>query len=120
MVTFRRTRRYNVIAEPDYRRIGAPELVHTFADGWPDGDGKHPRRLLGGARPPVTASMSSMWGRSVAEIGLPPGSLPTNAAFGGKPVRRTVGHRGAQREPARRAVFEGEVPPLWRTLITPK
>jgi gluconolactonase len=71
------------IAAPDYRPIGTPELLHTFAEGWPDGMAVSTRgdywvALTAGDRIDVIDT----WGRCIGEVGLPPGSLPTNVCFG--------------------------------------
>jgi gluconolactonase len=73
------------IAAPDYRPIGTPVLLHTFAVGWPDGMAVSTRgdywvALTAGDRIDVIDT----WGRCIGEVGLPPGSLPTNVCFGGR------------------------------------
>jgi gluconolactonase len=92
--------------------FGAPEIVHTFADGWPDGmtvsaRGDYWVALTAADRIDVV----DMWGRSVAEIGLPPGSLPTNVCIGGSRSDE-LWVTAAHSESLLRIVFEGEVPPL--------
>ena len=100
------------IAEPDYRPIGAPELLHTFADGWPDGMAVSTRgdywvALTGGDRIDVIDA----WGRCIGEVGMPAGSLPTNVCIGGRRYDElfvTAAHDQA----LVRIQFEGDGPPL--------
>jgi gluconolactonase len=92
--------------------LGTPEIVHTFADGWPDGmtvsaRGDYWVALTAADRIDVV----DMWGRSVAEIGLPPGSLPTNVCIGGGRSDELF-VTAAHSESLLRIVFEGELPPL--------
>ena len=73
------------ITGPDCRPIGAPELLHTFVDGWPDGmavstPGDYWVALTGGDRIDVIDA----WGRCIGNVGLPAGSLPTNVCIGGR------------------------------------
>jgi gluconolactonase len=92
--------------------VGAPEVVHTFADGWPDGmtvsaDGHYWVALTVADRIDVVDT----WGRRVAEIALPAGSLPTNVCIGGRRSDELF-VTAAQRESLLRIRFDGEVPPL--------
>jgi gluconolactonase len=92
--------------------IGAPEIVHTFADGWPDGmavsaHGDYWVALTGADRIDVV----DPWGRCVAEIALPAGSLPTNVCVGGRRSDELF-VTAAHSESLLRILFDGEVPPL--------
>jgi gluconolactonase len=92
--------------------VGAPELVHTFADGWPDGmavsaNGDYWVALTAADRIDVVDT----WGRCLAEIGLPVGSLPTNLCIGGRRSNELF-VTTAQTESLVRIVFEGDAPPL--------
>jgi gluconolactonase len=92
--------------------VEAPEIVHTFADGWPDGmtvsaDGHYWVALTAADRIDVVDT----WGRRVAEIALPAGSLPTNVCIGGRRSDELF-VTAAQRESLLRIRFDGEVPPL--------
>jgi gluconolactonase len=63
----------------------APELVHTFANGWPDGmavsaRGEYWVALTGADRIDVVDPD----GIRVSEVTLPSGSLPTNVCIGGR------------------------------------
>jgi gluconolactonase len=73
------------IAAPDYRPIGAPELLHTFVDGWPDGMAVSAR---GDYWVALTAAdridVIDTWGRCIGDVGLPAGSLATNICIGGQ------------------------------------
>ena len=64
--------------------IGAPEIVHTFAEGWPDGMAVSAR---GDYWVALTAAdrvdVVDAWGRCIAQISLPDGALPTNVCIGG-------------------------------------
>jgi gluconolactonase len=65
--------------------FGAPDLVHTFVNGWPDGMAVSARgdywvALTGADRIDVVDAA----GRRVGEVGLPTGSLPTNVCIGGE------------------------------------
>jgi gluconolactonase len=92
--------------------VEAAEIVHTFADGWPDGmtvsaDGHYWVALTVADRIDVVDT----WGRRVAEIALPAGSLPTNVCIGGRRSDELF-VTAAQRESLLRIRFDGEVPPL--------
>jgi len=92
--------------------IGAPEIVHTFADGWPDGmavsaHGDYWVALTAADRIDVVDT----WGRCVAEIALPAGSLPTNVCIGGRRSDELF-VTAAHSESLLRILFDGEVPPL--------
>lgn len=92
--------------------IGAPEIVHTFADGWPDGmavsaHGDYWVALTAADRIDVV----DPWGRCVAEIALPAGSLPTNICVGGRRSDELF-VTAAHSESLLRILFDGEVPPL--------
>ena len=92
--------------------IGAPEIVHTFADGWPDGmavsaHGDYWVALTAADRIDVVDT----WGRCVAEIALPAGSLPTNVCVGGRRSDELF-VTAAHSESLLRILFDGEVPPL--------
>jgi gluconolactonase len=92
--------------------VEVAEIVHTFADGWPDGmtvsaDGHYWVALTVADRIDVVDT----WGRCVAEIALPAGSLPTNVCIGGRRSDELF-VTAAQRESLLRIRFDGEVPPL--------
>jgi gluconolactonase len=92
--------------------VGAPELVHTFDDGWPDGmtvsaHGDYWVALTAADRIDVVDT----WGRRVGEIGLPAGSLPTNVCIGGRRYDELF-VTAAHSESLLRILFAGEVPPL--------
>jgi gluconolactonase len=92
--------------------VGAPEIVHTFADGWPDGmtvsaHGDYWVALTAADRIDVVDA----WGRCVAEIALPAGSLPTNVCIGGRRSDELF-VTAANSESLLRILFDGEVPPL--------
>jgi gluconolactonase len=68
----------------DAGTFGAPELVHTFVNGWPDGMAVSARgdywvALTGADRVDVIDPA----GRRVGMVELPGGSLPTNVCIGG-------------------------------------
>jgi gluconolactonase len=100
------------MTEPDYRPIGAPELLHTFVDGWPDGMAVSTRgdywvALTAGDRIDVIDA----WGRCIGNVGLPPGSLPTNVCIAGRRYDElfvTAAHDQA----LVRIQLEGDGPPL--------
>ena len=92
--------------------VGAPEIVHTFDDGWPDGmtvsaNGDYWVALTAADRIDVVDT----WGRRVGEIGLPAGSLPTNVCIGGRRYDELF-VTAAQSESLLRILFDGDVPPL--------
>jgi gluconolactonase len=92
--------------------VGAPDIVHTFEDGWPDGmtvsaHGDYWVALTAADRIDVVDT----WGRRVGEIGLPPGSLPTNVCIGGRRYDELF-VTAAHSESLLRILFDGEVPPL--------
>jgi gluconolactonase len=92
--------------------VGAPDLVHTFDDGWPDGmtvsaHGDYFVALTAADRIDVVDT----WGRRVGEIGLPAGSLPTNVCIGGRRYDELF-VTAAHSESLLRILFAGEVPPL--------
>jgi gluconolactonase len=92
--------------------VEAADIVHTFADGWPDGmtvsaDGHYWVALTVADRIDVVDT----WGRRVAEIALPAGSLPTNVCIGGRRSDELF-VTAAQTESLLRIRFDGEVPPL--------
>jgi gluconolactonase len=92
--------------------VGAPEIVHTFDDGWPDGmtvsaHGDYWVALTAADRIDVVDT----WGRRVGEIGLPAGSLPTNVCIGGRRYDELF-VTAAHSESLLRIRFDGEVPPL--------
>jgi len=92
--------------------VGAPEIVHTFDDGWPDGmtvsaHGDYWVALTAADRVDVVDT----WGRRVGEIGLPAGSLPTNVCIGGRRYDELF-VTAAHSESLLRILFDGEVPPL--------
>ncbi|MGO9034247.1 SMP-30/gluconolactonase/LRE family protein [Mycobacterium sp.] len=92
--------------------VGAPEIVHTFDDGWPDGmtvsaHGDYWVALTAADRIGVVDT----WGRRVGEIGLPAGSLPTNVCIGGRRYDELF-VTAAHSESLLRILFDGEVPPL--------
>jgi gluconolactonase len=93
-------------------RWDSPELVHTFADGWPDGmavsaHGDYWVALTVADRIDVV----DPWGRRVAEIALPAGSLPTNVCIGGRRSDELF-VTAAHSQSLLRILFDGEVPPL--------
>ncbi len=97
---------------PGYRPIGAPELLHTFVDGWPDGMAVSTRgdywvALTGGDRIDVIDA----WGRCVGNVGLPAGSLPTNVCIGG-PHYDELFVTAAHDQALVRIQLEGDAPPL--------
>jgi gluconolactonase len=64
---------------------GAPDLVHTFVNGWPDGMAVSARgdywvALTGADRIDIVDAA----GRRIGQVGLPAGSLPTNICIGGE------------------------------------
>jgi gluconolactonase len=92
-------------------KVEEPEVVHTFEDGWPDGmlvstGGDYWVAMTGADRIDVV----DPWGRRVAEIPLPGGSLPTNVCRGRRHDELFV--TAAQRESLVVIRFDGEVPPL--------
>jgi gluconolactonase len=92
--------------------LSAPEIVHTFDDGWPDGmtvsaHGDYWVALTAADRIDVVDT----WGRRVGEIGLPAGSLPTNVCIGGRRYDELF-VTAAHSESLLRILFDGEVPPL--------
>lgn len=92
--------------------VGAPEIVHTFDAGWPDGmtvsaHGDYWVALTAADRIDVVDT----WGRRVGEIGLPAGSLPTNVCIGGRRYDELF-VTAAHSESLLRILFDGEVPPL--------
>ena len=92
--------------------VGAPEIVHTFEDGWPDGmtvsaHGDYWVALTAADRIDVVDT----WGRRVGEIGLPAGSLPTNVCIGGRRYDELF-VTAAHSESLLRILFDAEVPPL--------
>ena len=92
--------------------FSAPEIVHTFDDGWPDGmtvsaHGDYWVALTAADRIDVVDT----WGRRVGEIGLPAGSLPTNVCIGGRRYDELF-VTAAHSESLLRIRFDGEVPPL--------
>jgi gluconolactonase len=97
---------------PAYRPIGAPELLHTFVDGWPDGMAVSTRgdywvALTAGDRIDVIDA----WGRCIGKVDLPVGSLPTNVCIGGRrydDLFITAAHDQA----LVRIQLEGDGPPL--------
>ena len=65
--------------------VDAPEIVHTFIDGWPDGmtvsaHGDYWVALTAADR----IDIIDAWGRCIGDIALQPGSLPTNLCVGGR------------------------------------
>lgn len=65
--------------------VDAPEIVHTFIDGWPDGmtvsaHGDYWVALTAADR----IDIIDAWGRRIGDIALQPGSLPTNLCVGGR------------------------------------
>ena len=100
-----------VLTAPDYRPIGAPELLHTFVDGWPDGMAVSSRgdywvALTAGDRLDVIDA----WGRCIGNVGLPAGSLPTNVCIGGRSTTTCSSPRRTTRRWC--ALLEGHGPPL--------
>lgn len=74
-----------VISSVDSGACGSPEVVHTFADGWPDG-------MAVSARGDYWVAMTvadridvvDAAGRRIGAVALPAGSLPTNVCIGGE------------------------------------
>jgi gluconolactonase len=69
----------------DAGAYGAPDLVHTFVNGWPDGMAVSARgdywvALTGADRIDIVDAA----GRRIGQVGLPAGSLPTNICIGGE------------------------------------
>jgi len=100
------------IGGTDYRPIGAPELLHTFVDGWPDGmavstPGDYWVALTGGDRIDVIDA----WGRCIGNVGLPAGSLPTNVCIGGRRFDELF-VTAANDQALVRIQLEGDGPPL--------
>jgi gluconolactonase len=92
--------------------VGAPEIVHTFDDGWPDGmtvsaHGDYWVALTAAERIDVVDT----WGRRVGEIGLPAGSLPTNVCIGGRRYDELF-VTAAHSESLLRVRSDGDIPPL--------
>lgn len=92
--------------------VGAPETVHTFDDGWPDGmtvsaHGDYWVALTAADRIDVVDT----WGRRVGEIGLPAGSLPTNVCIGGRRYDELF-VTAAHSESLLRVRSDGDIPPL--------
>jgi gluconolactonase len=100
-----------VIATSDYGTVDAPEIVHTFEDGWPDGmtvsaHGDYWVALTVADRIDVVDA----WGRCIGEIGLPAGSLPTNVCTGWRSDELFV--TAARSQALLRIRLDGEGPPL--------
>ena len=92
--------------------VDAPDVVHTFEDGWPDGmlvsaAGDYWVALTAADRIDVIDA----WGRRIAEIALPGGSLPTNVCIGGGRYNELF-VTAAQRESLLRIQSDGDIPPL--------
>ena len=92
--------------------VDAPDVVHTFEDGWPDGmlvsaAGDYWVALTAADRIDVLDA----WGRRIAEIALPGGSLPTNVCIGGRRYNELF-VTAAQRESLLRIQSDGDMPPL--------
>jgi gluconolactonase len=92
--------------------VDAPDVVHTFEDGWPDGmlvsaAGDYWVALTAADRIDVIDA----WGRRIAEIALPGGSLPTNVCIGGTRYNELF-VTAAQRESLLRIQSDGDIPPL--------
>lgn len=96
----------------DATTYGPPDVVHTFADGWPDGmavsaHGDYWVALTAADRIDVVDT----WGRCLAQAALPAGSLPTNVCIGGgrgDELFVTAAHM----EALLRIRFDGDMPPL--------
>jgi gluconolactonase len=84
--------------------VGAPEIVHTFDDGWPDG-------MTVSAHGDYWVALTAADRIDVGEIGLPAGSLPTNVCIGGRRYDELF-VTAAHSESLLRILFDGEVPPL--------
>jgi gluconolactonase len=96
----------------DARAFGPPEVVHTFADGWPDGmavsaGGDYWVALTAADRIDVVDA----WGRCLGQAALPTGSLPTNVCIGGRRGAELF-VTAAHMEALLRIQFDGELPPL--------
>jgi gluconolactonase len=90
----------------------SPEVVHTFADGWPDGmavsaGGDYWVALTAADRIDVVDT----WGRCVGQAALPAGSLPTNVCIGGRRGDELF-VTAAHMEALLRIRFDGDLPPL--------
>jgi gluconolactonase len=92
--------------------VDAPDIVHTFEDGWPDG---MVVSAAGDCWVALTAAeridVIDAWGRRIAEIALPGGSLPTNVCIGGRRYNELF-VTAAQRESLLRIRSDGDIPPL--------
>lgn len=90
----------------------SPELVHTFTEGWPDGmavsaNGDYWVALTVADRIDVVDA----WGRCIAQIALPAGSLPTNVCIGGSRSDELF-VTAAGMQALLRIRFDGDAPPL--------
>jgi gluconolactonase len=79
------SRLLSYVISPGSGGCGSPDLVHTFADGWPDGmtvsaRGEYWVALTAADRVDVINAAGSC----IATVALPPGSLPTNVCIGGQ------------------------------------
>jgi gluconolactonase len=102
---------YNIF-QSGYQTSDGPEVVHTFDEGWPDGmtvssPGDYWVALTGADRIDVVDT----WGRRVAEIALPHGSLPTNVCIGGRRSDELL-VTAAHAESLLCIRFDGDAPPL--------
>jgi gluconolactonase len=93
--------------------VNAPEIVHTFADGWPDGmtvsaNGDYWVALTAADRIDVIDA----WGRCIGQMALPGGSLPTNVCIGGRRSDELF-VTAAHAESLLRIQFDGDGPPLY-------
>lgn len=92
--------------------IGAPEIVHTFIEGWPDGMAVSAR---GDYWVALTAAdrvdVVDAWGRCIAQIPLPDGALPTNVCIGGARADELF-VTAANDQALLRIRSGGELPPL--------
>jgi gluconolactonase len=96
-----------------HRTVAAPEVVHTFDSGWPDGmlvssGGDYWVALTGADRIDVIDT----WGRRIVEIPLPQGSLPTNVCVGGRRYDELLVTASGHEALLRIGFDGGEVPPL--------
>jgi gluconolactonase len=101
----------------DAGAYGAPDLVHTFVNGWPDGMAVSARgdywvALTGADRIDIVDAA----GRRIGQVGLPAGSLPTNICIGGEGCDELF-VTAAQSQALLRIRFDGDDPEA--ALVTP-
>ena len=99
-----------VISPVDSGACGSAEVVHTFADGWPDGMAVSARgdywvALTVADRIDVVDAA----GRRIGAVALPAGSLPTNVCIGGERTDELF-VTAARSQALLRIRFDGEDP----------